>query len=117
MVLNMFCIRGQLQPTSPQHHANLWRSLAPGTNSYPVIANQVVYIGGRDNKIHAFEIESQTEIWSYDVMGYIDAAPAIADGLLYATSHDGYVYAFENQDANAPQVESDNRPVGIVVPR
>lgn len=107
------CARGQLRPTSPQHSAKLWRSLTPGTNSYPVIANQVVYIGGRDNKIHAFDIKSQVEIWSYDVKGYIDAAPAIADGMLYITSHDGYVYAFENQVS--PQVESDKRPVGIVV--
>ena len=109
------CIRGQLRPTSPQHHANLWRRLTPGTNSYPVIANQVVYIGGRDNKIHAFDIESQAKIWSHDVMGYIDAAPAIADGMLYVTSHDGFVYAFENQDSGVLRVESNERPVGIVV--
>ena len=109
------CTRGQLRPTVPQHHAGLWRSLTPGTNSYPVIANQVVYIGGRDNKIHAFDVESRAAIWSYAVKGYIDAAPAIADGMLYVTSHDGYVYAFENQDSNARQVESDKRPIGIVV--
>ena len=107
------CIRGQLRPTSPQHRADLWRGYTPGTHSYPVIANRVVYIGGRDNKIHAFDIESQVEIWSYEAKGYIDAAPAIADGMLYITSHDGFVYAFENQVL--PQVQSDKRPIGIVV--
>ena len=109
------CTRGKLRPTMPHHRADLWRSFTPGTNSYPAMANEVVYIGGRDNKVHAFGTESKAEIWSYEAKGYIDAAPAIADGMLYITSHDGFVYAFENQDADAPQVEPDKSPFGIVV--
>ena len=109
------CIRGKLRPTMPHHNADLWRGFTPGTSSYPVMANGVVYIGGRDKKVHAFDAESQAEIWSYEAKGYFDAAPAIADGMLYITSHDGYVYAFENLDDDALQVAPDKRPIGIVV--
>ena len=111
------CVQGALRPITPGHQVNLWRGYIPEkpyTNSYPVIANGVVYIGARDNKIHALDLESKAEIWSYETKGFIDAAPAIADGTLYVTSHDGYVYAFENQPSDAPQAQSDKRPIGIV---
>lgn len=92
------CSQGQLRPISPQHNLNTWRELTPLTYSYPAIANGVAYIGARDNKIHALDVQSRQEIWSYSTKGYIDAAPAISDGVLYVTSDDGYVYAFTNQE-------------------
>ena len=119
------CSQGQLRPIAPQHNVNAWRELTPLTYSYPATANGVVYIGARDNQIHAIDIESRKEIWSYPTNGYIDAAPAISDGVLYATSDDGYVYAFTNgeaedrqalpQEGEASQVAQEERPIGTVV--
>jgi hypothetical protein len=119
------CSQGQLRPIAPQHNVNAWRELTPLTYSYPATANGVVYIGARDNQIHAIDIESRKEIWSYPTNGYIDAAPAISDGVLYATSDDGYVYAFTNEEAEdrqalpqegeASQVAQEERPIGTVV--
>ena len=119
------CSQGQLRPIAPQHNVNTWRELTPLTYSYPATANGVVYIGARDNQIHALDIESRAEIWSYPTKGFIDAAPAISDGVLYVTSDDGYVYAFTNQeveDLQAPPEESESsqvppeeRPIGTVV--
>ena len=119
------CSQGQLRPIAPQHNVNAWRELTPLTYSYPATANGVVYIGARDNQIHAIDIESRKEIWSYPTNGYIDAAPAISDGVLYATSDDGYVYAFTNgegedrqalpQEGEASQVAQEKRPIGTVV--
>ena len=97
------CSRGQLRPLSPQHNVNAWRERTPLTYSYPAIANGVVYIGARDNQIHALDLESREEIWSYATKGFIDAAPAISDGVLYVTSDDGYVYAFTNYEAEELQ--------------
>ena len=103
------CSQGQLRPSAPQYNVDTWRKLIPLTYSYPAIANGVVYIGARDNRIHALDFESQQEIWSYPTKGFIDAAPAVADGVLYVTSDDGYVYAFtnydegESQDAEGPE--------------
>ena len=110
------CSQGQLRPMSPQHNVSTWRELTPLTYSYPAIANGVVYIGARDNQIHALDLESREQIWSYPTKGFIDTAPAISDGVLYVTSDDGYVYAFTNQGEDpqaVPQKTAD--PVGIVV--
>ncbi len=123
------CSQGQLRPSAPQYDVDTWRKLIPLTYSYPAIANGVVYIGARDNRIHALDFESQQEIWSYPTKGFIDAAPAISDGVLYATSDDGYVYAFtnydegESQDAEGPEAIASRKtqplsgapPVGTVV--
>ena len=118
--IEYICSQGQLRPSAPQHNVNAWRELTPFTYSYPAIANGVVYIGARDNQIHALDIESREEIWSYPTKGFIDAAPAISDGVLYVTSDDGYVYAFTNQEGQDPQEnQSSQSPpeedlVGIV---
>lgn len=105
--IEYLCSRGQLRPAAPQHNVNAWRELTPLTYSYPAIANGVVYIGARDNQIHALDIESREKIWSYPTKGFIDAAPAISDGVLYVTSDDGYVYAFTNGEVEESQASPD----------
>ncbi len=109
------CSQGQLRPITPQHDVSTWRELTPLTYSYPAIANDVVYIGARDNQIHALDIESREEIWSYPTNGYIDATPAISDGRLYVASDDGYVYAFTNEEGEPSEGPPDERPIGTVV--
>ena len=99
------CTQGELRPVAPQHQVDLWRSHTPYTYSYPAIANRVAYIGARDNQIHALDVESKAEIWSFETKGFVDATPAIADGMLYVTSYDGYVYAFDNQPVETPPVQ------------
>ena len=68
------CSQGQLRPAAPQHNVHAWRELTPLTYSYPATANGVVYIGSRDNQIHALDAESREEVWTYATNGYIDAA-------------------------------------------
>ncbi len=110
------CLQGQLRPIAPQHNVNAWRELTPLTYSYPATANGVVYIGARDNQIHALDVESRQEIWSYPTKGFVDAAPAISDGVLYVTSDDGYVYAFTNGEGEDPQAPSEEGESSQVPP-
>ena len=90
------CANAVFRPISPEHNADLWRDRTNGSESYPVTANGIVYIGARNGQLHAFDVASQTETWTYQFGGFVDAAPAISDGFLYAASGDGYVYAFTN---------------------
>ena len=56
----------------------------------------MVYIGARDSKIYAIDYSSRKIIWQYKTDGWVDSSPAIADGVLYIGSNDGYIYAFAN---------------------
>ena len=90
------CANGVFRPVFPEHNAKLWRGQTAGSESYPVTANGIVYIGARDGQLQAFDIASETQTWVYQLGGFVEAAPAIADGILYAASGDGSVYAFTN---------------------
>ena len=90
------CAKGVFRPIFPEHNADLWREQTGGSESYPVTANNIVYIGARNGQLHAFDVASKAEIWTYQLGGFVNAAPAISDGMLYAASGDGNVYAFTN---------------------
>ena len=90
------CAKGVFRPVFPEHNADLWRSHTNGSESYPVTANGIVYIGARNGQLHAFDAASKVETWTYQLGGSVNAAPAISDGILYAASDDGNVYAFTN---------------------
>lgn len=101
------CAKGVFRPIFPEHNADLWRGYIGGSESYPVTANGVVYIGARDGHLHAFDIASKTETWTYQLGGFVGAAPAISDGILYAASGDGSIYAFTNASEVANRVSGD----------
>ena len=113
------CVNGVFRPVMPQYNERLWRGYTEGSDSYPVIANGFAYIGARNGKVHAFNVHSKTEAgtksesWSYQATGPINAAPAISDGYLYATSVDGTIYAFSNR-TDSPPATADQRQRGIV---
>lgn len=111
------CANGEFRPSTPLYNANLWREQTAGSQSYPVIANGIVYIGARDGHIHAYDEASKTEVWAHRVRGFVDAAPAISDGMLYAASGDGTVYAFTNATVGAisESQPADTQQQGIVV--
>ena len=107
------CVNGVFRPVIPQYNESLWRGYTEGSDSYPVIANGFAYIGARNGKIHAFNITSKSEAWAHQVKGPINAAPAISDGYLYATSLDGSIYTFSNL-TDSPPIATDERQRGIV---
>ena len=106
------CAKGVFRPIFPEHNADVWRGQTNGSESYPVTANGVVYIGARNGKLHAFDAVSKSETWTYQLGSFVDAAPAISDGILYAASGDGSVYAFTNATENVH--EQETRRQGVV---
>ena len=108
------CANGVFRPVLPEHNAKVWRDYTAGSESYPVTANGFVYIGARDGRIHGFDSVSKAETWTYQTGGFVDAAPAISDGILYAASGDGYVYAFVNA-TEITKTSEEPRRSGVVV--
>ncbi|MDE0317786.1 MAG: PQQ-binding-like beta-propeller repeat protein [Candidatus Poribacteria bacterium] len=107
------CANAEFRPVIPQYNTNLWRRYTAGSESFPVTANSFVYIGARNGKIHAIDVASKTEVWSYQVGGPVNAAPAISEGILYAASTDGSIYAFANA-TGSPPIADGTREHGIV---
>lgn len=114
------CANAEFRPINPQYKASDWRSQTEASKSFPVFANNIIYIGSRTGKIHAFDATSKTEIWTHQVGGPVDAAPAISNGILYTTSLDGTVYAFSNETDSIASIDvhsvyglvtKDNAPV------
>lgn len=63
--------------------------------STPVIGQgEIVYVGGADGALVAFDMRAGAEIWRFQTGGVIDSAAAIGqDGTLYVPSADGCLYA------------------------
>jgi outer membrane protein assembly factor BamB len=56
------------------------------------ISDGVIYFGSEDKYLHAVDAGSGEERWRFQMSGEIEGAPAVSDGVVYAT--DGkYVYA------------------------
>ena len=112
------CAKGVFRPVFPEHDAKLWRDQTGGSESYPIVANDVVYIGARDGQLHAFDASSKTQVWTYQLGGFVEAAPAISDGILYAASGDGSIYAFTNASEVTNLTNgngaTDTRRMGVV---
>ena len=107
------CANAEFRPIIPQYNANLWRKYTAGSESYPITANGFVYIGALNGEIHAIDATSKTEVWSHQVGGPVNAAPAISDGVLYAASTDGSIYAFASATESTP-IADDIREHGTV---
>ncbi len=55
----------------------------------------VVYIGCDDGNLWAVDAVSGGKLWSYKTGGMVWTDPWIAEGVVYAASDDGYLYALE----------------------
>jgi outer membrane protein assembly factor BamB len=72
----------------------LWSFKTSGwVDSQPIVTKDIVYAGSNDGTIYALDRGEGTLATSYEVGSGIISL-AISDGMLYATSKDGYVYAF-----------------------
>ena len=61
----------------------------------PTSAGGLVFVGGQDGKVRAFDLESGQLRWRYVTSGSIKHPPTIWKGRAYFGSGDGYAYALE----------------------
>jgi len=78
-----------------------WTYRTPGTilTSSPAIADGVVYIGTRDEEgssnhaIHAVDQKTGKMLWQVKADAQVQSSPAVEDGIVYASSIRGTLYA------------------------
>jgi eukaryotic-like serine/threonine-protein kinase len=79
----------------------LWFSSTMGggstASSYisPAVDNGVVYVGGGDNHIYAFDAQTGATRWTFNPNGQIGSSPTVANGVVYNTANVGHVYALD----------------------
>jgi len=95
----------------------IWEFATKGpVSSSPVISgNNIVYIGSGDNNTYALNASTGAKIWSYQAGSDMFSSPALVDGVLYAPSRDGKIYAFSGSQETFNAVwQTQNYPVNIV---
>jgi outer membrane protein assembly factor BamB len=63
--------------------------------SSPTFANNLVYIGSKDGRLHAFNALTGYQRWVVPTRDSIYSSPASANNLVYTSSYDGNLYAFD----------------------
>lgn len=68
-----------------------------GIASTPVFdeAERLVFVGGFDSKLRAIDIDTHQERWSFGADNWFWTTPIVVDGIVYAGSLDGNVYAVD----------------------
>ncbi|VVB96457.1 Outer membrane protein assembly factor BamB [uncultured archaeon] len=92
----------------------LWQFRTGGhVDSPAIVTREIVYVGSKDGTIYALDKDKGSLIDKYTV-GQGIIAIALSDNLLFATSEDGYVYAFgktiSGVQTGVPAIPSDTTP-------
>ncbi len=64
-------------------------------HSSPAVADGIVYVGSRDNKLYALDAATGIKRWEYKTGSWVESSPAIANGVVYFGSADGRLYALD----------------------
>jgi outer membrane protein assembly factor BamB len=91
---------GYLDTSPPTTNQTLWKFNTGGQMGSPAVQDSIVYIGGYDHKVYAFNVQTGKLIWNYTTGGIIVSRPAIASGLVYVGSEDNNLYALNATDGS-----------------
>jgi outer membrane protein assembly factor BamB len=72
-----------------------WRTRLGPTESSPLVAGGLVYVGDWRGGVYALDARSGRVRWSYDTGGPVKGSAALAAGRIYIGSYDGHVYALD----------------------
>jgi outer membrane protein assembly factor BamB len=72
-----------------------WKRVIGPTESSPLVAGAVVYVGDWLGNIHAFDRYSGRSRWRFRTDGPVKGSVALAGGRAFIGSYDGHVYALD----------------------
>src|SRR5579863_2688125 len=83
-------------PATVSRLKSYWTASIGGTiESSPAVVTGVVYVGGSDGKLYAFEAATGHMLWAAMLGGSIRSSPAIAHGIVYLGCDDHKLYVFD----------------------
>jgi outer membrane protein assembly factor BamB len=74
--------------------------------SSPAVADNTLYIGGRDSCLYAIEAGTGKVLWKKETEGWVDSSPLLNDGKIFVGSRDGTIYAFDPNGNESLQMEA-----------
>lgn len=84
---------GELIAFSAETGRIRWRRPIGPSESSPLLAGGLVYVGDQDGRVYAFSSRSGRLRWSYDTGAPIKASAALADGRIYIGNYAGTMFA------------------------
>jgi outer membrane protein assembly factor BamB len=63
----------------------------------PTVIDNIMYVGGSDSFLRAFNIETQKEVWRRRVKGSLETPLVISQDLVFAVTPRGRVYAVDRK--------------------
>jgi len=94
------CLRsGSTTSAVPSELSLLWETEIAGTLTAPVIADGKLFVASPDShQVHALDVVTGTNIWSFTAGGPVDTPPTIYAGMAIFGSADGWAYCLRASD-------------------
>ena len=86
---------GELVALSPETGRVRWRRAIGPSESSPLVADGLVYVGDQDGRVSAFASRTGRLRWSFDTGAPIKASPSLAYGRIYIGNYAGEFLALD----------------------
>jgi outer membrane protein assembly factor BamB len=92
--------RGELVALDARTGAMRWRAALPATESSPLVADGLVWIGDWAGHVSAFSARTGRLRWTFQADAAVKSSPALAGGQLYVATYGGRLYALDPWTGN-----------------
>jgi outer membrane protein assembly factor BamB len=109
---------GAIKALNAKTGVQLWSSSTTFCGPFPIVVGDVLYVGGINN-LFAFNVTDGSWLWNSNQTGEILSSPAYANGVVYAQSTKGTIYAFGTpsaQPTSSPTPNVPEFPALVIVP-
>jgi outer membrane protein assembly factor BamB len=86
---------GELVAVRVGHGDLVWRKTIGPSESSPLVANGLVYVGDWRGKVYAFDARTGRLRWTFTTGGRVKGGVALAGNRVYVGSYDHHVYALD----------------------
>ena len=97
----MYSVWGYIYALNASNGQHIWNGSigkSVSLSESPAVADGKVYVGSsnaltRDGKIHCLDATTGAPIWNYTTYDSVYCSPAVANGVVFVGSYDGFCYA------------------------